>query len=291
MNNYDVFIKILDTGSFSRAAEEIGYTQSAVSQIIKALEEEFSTTLLVRSRNGISLTANGEELLPYIRSVCTAHRELLEKRKEMLGLRGGVIRIGTIASVSCNWLPGLMQGFKKEYPDVQFYLQQQLTYNGIARLIREGSVDFGFVNTDVAEGLHSIPLAKDEMMAVLPRGHALAAKKVVPLELLVKEPFILLEEGRYNELMLFFAAHNQKPDIHYRVFDDYAIMAMIEKDMGVGILPELILRRRGYDVAIRSIRPSLFRRIGVAYRDRSLLPLAARSFMDYLVSQNEAGLL
>lgn len=289
MNNYDVFLKILDTGSFSRAAEEIGYTQSAVSQIIKALEEEFSTTLLLRSRSGISLTANGEELLPYIKAVCASHRDLREKRKEMLGLRGGVIRIGTIASVSCNWLPGLMQGFKEEYPDVQFFLQQQLTYTGIARLIREGSVDFGFVNTDVAEGLHSIPLAEDEMLAVLPRGHALARKKVVPLELLVKEPFILLEEGQYNELVRFFAAHDQKPDIHYRVFDDYTIMAMIEKNMGVGILPELILRRRGYDVVLRSVRPSLFRHIGVAYRDRSLLPLAARAFMDYLVARNEEG--
>ena len=149
MNRYDVFVKILDTGSFSRAAEELGYTQSAVSQIVKSLEEEFSTTLLVRARNGLSLTANGGELLPYIRAVCGAHRDLKEKQKEMLGLRGGVIRIGTIASVSCTWLPGLMQGFKGKYPDVQFFLQQQLTYTGIAKLIREGSVDFGFVNTDV----------------------------------------------------------------------------------------------------------------------------------------------
>ena len=289
MNRYDVFVKILDTGSFSRAANELGYTQSAVSQMIKSLEEEFSTTLLVRSRSGISLTANGEELLPYIRAICVAHREIGEKQKEMLGLRGGVIRIGTIASVSCNWLPGLMQGFKEKYPDVRFFLQQQLTYTGVARLVREGSVDFGFVNTDVAEGLHSVTLADDEMLAVLPRKHALAKKKAVPLEQLAKEPFIFMEAGQYNELVGYFAAHNQKPNIQYRVFDDYTIMAMIEKSMGVGILPELILRRRGYDVAARPLSPALYRHLGVAYRDRNLLPLAARYFIEYLVECNEAG--
>lgn len=232
MSRYDVFARILDTGSFSKTADELGYTQSAVSQMVKSLEEEFATTLLVRSRSGVSLTANGEELLPYILAVCSAHREIREKQKEMLGLRGGVIRIGTIASVSCNWLPGLMQGFKQQYPDVQFFLDQQLTYTGIAKLVREGRVDFGFVNLDVAEGLHSIPLAKDAMMAVLPKGHALAKKRTVPAELLVKEPFILLEEGQYNELTLFCATRNLKPNIQYRVFDDYTIMAMVRKIWG-----------------------------------------------------------
>lgn len=291
MTRYDVFVKILETGSFSRAAEECGYTQSAVSQMIKSLEEEFSTTLLVRSRSGISLTANGEELLPYIRGICGALRELKEKQKEMLGLRGGVLRIGTIASVSCNWLPGAMQGFKESYPDVQFFLQQQLTYTGVARLIREGSVDFGFVNIDVAEGLHSIALADDEMMAVLPGGHALGRKKAVPVGQLAAEPFIFMEAGQYNELVRYFATHKQKPNIQYRVFDDYTIMAMIEKNMGVGVLPELILRRRGYDVLIRPLVPALFRRIGVAYRDGRLLSLAARYFIDYLVERKAAGLL
>lgn len=291
VNRYLSFLKVLDSGGFSRAADELGYTQSAVSQMVKSLEQELRTTLLVRSRNGISLTANGEELLPYIRAICNAHRELWEKQKEMLGLRGGVIRIGTMPSVSCNWLPGLMQGFKKEYPEVQFILQQQATYTGIAKLIADGNVDFGFVNIDVASGLQSILLVEDELMAVLPRGHRLAKKKKIPVEKLLEEPFILLEEGEYNELLLFFDRQRQKPNIHYRAFDDYTIMAMIEKNMGVGILPELILRRRGYDVVVRSLEPPLRRSIGIAYRDRYLLSIAARYFIDYLLSRNEAGLL
>ena len=289
MNRYDVFVKVLDVGSFSRAADELGYTQSAVSQMIKSLEEEFATALLIRSRHGLTLTANGEELVPYIRSICEAHRKLEEKQKEMQGLGGGIIRIGTIASVSCTWLPGLMQDFKVKYPDVQFYLQQQNTYTGVAKQIREGSVDFGFVNTAVAVGLHTIPLAEDEMMAVLPRKHPLARKKVVHLDQLIREPFILLEDGQYNEMLLFFGTQKQKANIQYRVFDDYTIMAMIEKNIGVSILSALILRRRGYDVTVRPLTPTLFRQIGVAYRENLPLSLAARYFLDYLVERHQGG--
>lgn len=290
MNRYIALIKTVDTGSFSKAADELGYTQSAVSQMIKSLEEDLRTTLLIRSRHGLSLTANGEELVPYIREICNAHRRLWEKQKEMAGLRGGVVRIGSIASVSCGWLPELMHGFKQLYPAVQFYLQQQATYTGIAQLVREGSVDFGLINTDFAHGLQSTPLAKDEMLAVLPKGHPLARHESLSLDQLLGEPFILLEEGEYNELLAFFASHEQNPNIQYRVYDDYTIMAMIEKNLGVGILPAIILRRSGYDVATRPLRPSLQRNIGAVYKDRNFLPLASRFFLDHLERQFDAGL-
>ena len=290
MNRYVALIKTVDTGSFSRAADELGYTQSAVSQMIKSLEEDLRTTLLIRSRHGISLTANGEELVPYIREICNAHRRLWERQKEMLGLRGGMIRIGSIASVSCNWLPELMRRFKEQHPGIQFFLQQQATYTEIARLVREGSVDLGFINIDFAHGLESISLANDEMMVVLPRDHHLTECDSISLGQLREEPFILLEEGEYNESLVFFGAQNQNPNIQYRVFDDYTIMAMIEKNLGVGILADIILQRRGYDVATRPLRPSLKRNLGVVYKDRSFLPVASRFFLDHVVEQFDAGL-
>lgn len=102
MNRYLAVLTTLDAGSFSRAAEELGYTQSAVSQMVRSLEEELHTTLFIRSRHGVSLTANGEELLPHIRNICNAHRMLWDRQKEILGLQEGTIRIGSIASVSCS---------------------------------------------------------------------------------------------------------------------------------------------------------------------------------------------
>ena len=119
MNRYEVFIKVVECGSFTKAAEVLDYTQSAVSQMVHTLEEELSTVLLLRSKNGITLTADREAYYPYICSINNAHRELEEKYREMQGLGGGKIRIGSFTSVSRNWLPGLMKAFKEKYPDAQ----------------------------------------------------------------------------------------------------------------------------------------------------------------------------
>lgn len=111
MNRYMTFLKVLETGSFSKTAEELGYTESVVSQMIVSLEKELSTTLLVRSRRGIRLTSDGQELLPYINNVCSSYYELKEKVSALHGLKPAVIRIGTFSSISCYWLPGLIKEF------------------------------------------------------------------------------------------------------------------------------------------------------------------------------------
>ena len=213
IQQYEAFVKITETGSFTRAAESMGYTQSAVSQMIKSLEEELDTTLVLRSKKGIELSPDGEQFLPYIKNVYNAHRELMEKRNEMRGLGSGIVRIGTLASISSNWLPRLMKEFKEMYPSVHFDLQQG-EYTNISGWIRDGSVDFGFVNPDAAEGLTTVALKRDEMLAVLPINHKMSKRNAVTLKELSKEPYILLDEGELSEPLEFFRANGLEPN-HY----------------------------------------------------------------------------
>lgn len=287
MTRYDAFIKIIETGSFSKAAQELGYTQSAISQMIHALEEELNTILIVRSRKGISLTPDGKEFLPYINSVYNAHRELLEKKREMEGLQSGTIRIGTFSSVSANWLPGLMQDFKKLYPSVHFELHQG-EYTSISNWIKEGSVDFGFVNPLAVHDITTSFLSQDELLAVLPFGHALASQTTVTFQELSKEPFILLAEGDFNDPLYFFRQNHLEPNIQYVVHDDYTIMSMVEKNMGIAILPKLVLTRCHFNVVIKSLRPAVSRTISLGYKNKKVLPVASRYFMDFILHHFEA---
>ena len=284
MDRYATFMKIIELGSFTKAAEALGYTQSAVSQMVHVLESELSTTLILRSRKGISLTSDGEEFLPYIRNLHNSQRELMEKCREMQGLQSGIVRIGTFSSVSCNWMPGLMKEFKKKYPTVNFELHQG-EYTSIVQLIREGSVDFGFVNPDAVSNLDTIPLKQDEMLAVLPVDHPLSVQKKVTLEELSGEPFILLDEGNLSEPMEFFKRNNLQPNIQYRVHDDYTIMSMIEKGLGIAILPKLVLSRISYNIVTKEIDPPIVRTIGIAFKNKKALPIASRYFMNFLVEQ------
>lgn len=284
MNRYHAFIIIIETGSFTKAAEELGYTQSAISQMVHSLEKELSTTLLLRSRKGVTLTPDGEELLPYIKNLHNSYRELMEKRKEMQGLQSGIVRIGTFSSVSCHWLPGLMKDFKERYPSVNFELHQG-EYTSIAQLIKEGSVDFGFINPDAVSNLNTIPLKQDEMLAVIPINHPLVACEKVSLKELSSEPFILLDEGQLSEPLEFFKQNNLQPNIQYRVHDDYTIMSMIEKGLGISILPELVLKRINYNIVTKEISPPIVRTIGIAFKNKKALPIASRYFIDFLVKQ------
>lgn len=284
MTRYEAFMKIIETGSFTKAAKELGYTQSAISQIVHSLEEELSTTLIMRSRKGITLTPDGEEFLPYIKNVYYAHRELMEKHKEMQGLQSGIIRIGTFTSVSCNCLPQLMKEFKEKYHSVHFELQQG-EYTSIAEWIKEGSVDFGFVNPHAVSGLTTVLLMSDEMLAVLPAEHPLSRQKKVTLKELSHEPFILLDEGELSEPLEFFKQNNLQPNVQYLIFDDYTIMSMIEKGLGISILPKLVLSRSNYNIVTKEITPAIVRTIALAYKNKNVLPIASRYFIDFIIEQ------
>lgn len=251
--------------------------------MVHSLEEELSTTLILRSRKGITLTPDGEELLPFIRKICNSHRELTEKHKEMEGLQSGLIRIGTFSSVTCHWIPGLIKDFKELYPTVHFELHQG-NYTEISNWIKEGSVDFGFVNSNVSD-LTTIPLQEDEMLAVMPVNHPLASSTKVSLKELLKDPYILLDEGVINEPLIGFKQYNFEPNTQYRVFDPYAIMSMIEQELGISILPKLLLNKCPYNIVTKTISPSIIRTITLAYKDKRVLPIAGRYFIDFIIER------
>ena len=209
---YEALLKIVERGQFARAAEDLGYTHSALSQMIASLEAELGLRLLERSRTGSRPTLEGRALLPYAEQAVAAERRLRERAAEISGLETGVVRMGTIASVSAHWLPPIIAEFERAYPGVEFVIHQG-DYALIPEWIRSGTVDFGFVSPLGVSGLVIRPLKSGRMSAVLPQGHRLADQDIVPLADLAQEPFILLEEGGYYEPLEAFAACGHAPRV------------------------------------------------------------------------------
>lgn len=281
MNRYIALQKILELGSFTKAAEALGYSQSSISQMIASLEDELAIKLLTRSRTGIRLTIEGAELYPFIEQSIIQYRAMQEKANEIKGLETGIIRVGTISSITCHWMPQLIKGFQERYPHVQFLFHQG-DYTSIAEWIRTGAVDFGFVSPAAVTDLKTETLKNGEMLAVLPKNHPLAMQEKVRLKDLAAEPFILLEEGQYSEPLEAFRAAGLTPNMKYTIHDDYAIMTMVESGLGVSILAKLMLRRTNYDIACLSIDPPIYRTLAIAYKDRDSLPIASKYFIEYL---------
>lgn len=283
MNRYLALQKVVELGSFTRAADVLGYTQPAMSQMISSLEKELSIKLLYRSRYGIRLTLEGEKLYPFIQRTVSQYQSMMEITKEIKGLDTGIIRIGTISSISCHWLPELIKAFWEQYPKVQFTLHQG-DYTTIPEWVRTGEVDFGFVNPDAVSGMRTKFIKEGELRAVLPAFHALAAQPFVTLEELSAEPFLLLEEGALSEPLEAFHRAGFEPNIRLRVHDDYSILSMIETGLGVSILPELVLQKTKYEVAILPIRPVITRKIGLVMKENHALPIASKFFIEFLMN-------
>lgn len=281
MNRYLALQKIVELGSFSRAAEALGYTQSAMSQMIASLEDELSIKLLNRRRTGAELTVEGAELYPYVEGMITRYQAMQEKVGEIRGLETGVVRMGTLASISAHWLPGLLLEFQKQYPAVEFVIHQG-DYTSIQQWIKTGAVDFGFVSPRAVTGIETVALKEGAMLAVVPEAHPLADRKIIPLTELAKEPFILLEEGSYYEPLEAFRSMGVQPNVKYTIHDDYAIMTMVEAGLGVSVLAELVLHRTHYRIALRPTEPAIWRTVAIGYKDRHSLPMASRRFIAYL---------
>ena len=112
LQKYFAFVKTAELGSISRAAQSLHYSQSGVSRMIGALEEEWGVSLLERGKNGTRLTSEGTRLLPLVRDVCREQERLLAEVDSLHGFQSGLIRIGAFASVATHWLPGIIKDFQ-----------------------------------------------------------------------------------------------------------------------------------------------------------------------------------
>lgn len=281
LQKYLAFVKAVEYGSFTAAAEALHYTQSGVSRMIGDLEADWGVTLLERGRSGVKLTSDGLKLLPQLRRICNEHAMLLAQVEDLHGVQSGLIRIGTFSSVATHWLPKIIQAFRKDYPKIAFELLLG-DYTEIEGWIVTGRVDLGFLRLPAKAELETIFLEEDRLLVVIPQDHPLAECETFPLSELANNPFMLLERGANVEIAEIFAKHQITPHVNLRTWDDYAILSMVESGLGISILPELILRRIPYQVITKELEVPAFRNIGVAMREKKGLALAAGRFLEYL---------
>lgn len=281
IQKYQALVEAVRCGSFTRAARNLSYSQSGVSRMISDLERDWGMRLVDRGRGGVSLTGDGRQVLPLVEGICDDYRRLQARVSELRGLDAGSISVGTFSSMATHVLPPVIACFENDYPNVEYELLMG-DYSEIERWVAEGRVDFGFLPyTPSTKGLASLPVLEDELLAVVPRGHPLAACERIAVEDLVGEPFILLEKAGDDEVSPIFERAGLAPRVRFTTWDDYAIMAMVESRLGLAILPALILMRNPYQIETRPLADPATRLIQVVFRPGSL-GRAARRFLEYL---------
>ena len=282
IQKYQAFITVVEQGSLTKAAEELGCTQSAVSHSISGLEEELGFALLKRSRAGIRLTGEGERMISPVRDLLGSAERLKQTASSIRGLESGTVRIGAFTSVAVHWLPAVLKEFQQDYPRVDFRLLNG-DYHDVEQWLQDGSIDIGFVNVPCALDCECIPLMEDRLLAILPKDHKFASYPKFPLVECETEAFITLLETSNHDANKALSAAGIKPNIRFSTKDDYAIIAMVEQGLGISIMPELLLKGRHDNVEIKELVPPSKRIIGLAIPETSKASPATRKFADYII--------
>ena len=282
VNKYQMFLKTVECGSFSKAAVEMSFTQSAVSHAVQALENELNITLLSRNRGGVVLTADGRALLPRIEKLCAAHHELMQSAAELNGMDAGFVRVATFSSVSAQWLPSILKSFGERYPNIEFEVVTGDYYGQSEDWILQGKVDCGFLRLPSVKHLQTYALYRDELQVILPCGHPLADSDPFPAASLSTEPFIFLEEGQDYEISAALDKMGLRPNVKYTAREDRTMLAMVSKGLGISLLPELMVRHSPYPVVACRAPERFYRNIGIAVKDKKALSAATRRFVDYV---------
>lgn len=279
---YQALVSAVELGSLTRAAEELGCTQSAISHSIDKLEAELGFVLVKRSRAGVKLTTEGERLMPAVRNLLNSAEQLSQTAASIRGLDCGTVRIGTFTSVAVHWLPGVLQEFQHDYPNVDFILKNG-DYYDVEQWLADGSIDVGFVNVPCGLDCECIPLMEDRLLAILPMNSRFANYPKFPVIECETEPFISLLESSAQDSRRVLEAAGVKPNVRFYTKDDYAIIAMVEKGLGMSIMPELLLKGRTENLRVLPLIPESKRTIGLAIAAGGKAGPATRRFADYVV--------
>lgn len=275
------FVKTVEFGSFTRAAEALSYSQSGISRMIGDLESEWQLSLLERSRSGVRLTADGQALLPYAQQLCAAYEAIQTEVDRLNGLESGHIRIAAIPAAAAHWLPNILREFQRDCPDIEYELFQAGSTT-VEALILEGRADCGFLCLPAHPDLDTIFLEQNQLLAILPEHHPLAAQTRVPLAALSGPPFLLFKSGEHSEIAELFAQKQLPLEVRLETADTQTILSMAEAGLGVSVLPELLLQNTTYHVSAKSLEPPVYQKLGLALRDRKTASAAVRKFLEYL---------
>ena len=211
LRKWNVFLAVVDSGSFTKAGEGLGYTQSGITQMMKSLEQEVGFPLFHKGHHGVSLTKEGEALLPSIRNLFSANETLNQEISFLKGAKKGTLKIGAYTSCSIHWIPEIIQAFKKEYPGILFDIAEGNEYE-LSCWIRDHKVDIAFTSYQDDSSYHFIPVYDDPMLAVMPKGHPLAAYDEVPIELYADAAFVVSDYSYLNDVHRILKAAGVTPD-------------------------------------------------------------------------------
>jgi DNA-binding transcriptional LysR family regulator len=273
-----LFDEVARSGSFTAAAELLGYTQSAVSRRVAALERAAGGPLFERLARGVRLTPAGAALHRHAVAVLDRLERAGEELAAIHGGHGGILRVGSFATANIDLLPGSLKRFLERRPGVELRLTEGLSAR-LMDLLHAGALDVAVISDYPAglpgEGARTVPLGEDRLLVALPAGHRLAGEAEVDLRDLAGEPWIeAAPRGQPTLLVAACAAAGFTPRGGPRVAEWSGKFGFVAAGLGVTLVPELAARAVPADLVLKPLRGTTPARKVYAALPESPLPAA-----------------
>ena len=259
----EILMTAVDLGSFSRASEVVGYTQSGLTHLVNSLEREIGFPLIVRSHNGISLTEQGRDLMPDIRQFLQANASLENRIQGIREKQTETIRIAAYASIAMFWMPEILYRFRRICPNVDVDLRMVDHALEPFELLQDGKTDVIFASRQNYGTCEWTPLYHELLYAILPRDYPLKSPTEFPLKEFEGKEF-LMPYGRFDiAVHAAFKREGVKANEQTVYVDDETVIRMVGKGLGISMMSELMIRGNTDDVLCIPVTPKSIRELGM----------------------------
>ena len=270
---------IVETGSITRAAERLGYSQPGLTGMLNRLEQEIGYPVLQRGSGGVSLTEAGEALMPHVDRILRDSRALEQAIADHRPEERRILRIGSYTSISRNWLPPVLKGFGAQFPDVQLTVKDGSCMD-IEQWLMEGTIDVGLLSNCFSAPLEFLPLLQDPYYAVLPPEER--PGETFDISAFNGRTFFIPSKGVDTEVLRILERSGVTPRFSLIATEDSAVIKMVEQGLGCSLLSELILRGSTDHVSLVPVDPPAFREVGAAVRSLKKAGPVLRNFLRYI---------
>jgi len=287
LTDLSLFRHVVEAGSITRGAERANLALAAASTRIHNMEDALGAPLLIRARQGVTPTQAGRTLLQHARTILAQAERLREDLGAYAGGLGGQIRVLSNTNALTEFLPETLSAFLAAHPHVSIDLEERLS-DEIVGLVAEGAADVGIVAGTVDVGrLTTYPFRSDRFMLVVANEHVLATRSEVEFSEVLDHDFIGLD--RASALQRFLASKAArlgrpfKLRVQLRSFD--AVCRLVERNVGVGIVPETTVRWAAKSMAIKAVALTdiwALRELTICIRDFKSLPPYAQQLVEHM---------
>lgn len=285
-----IFVLTTETENISKTADLTGYTQSAISHMLKSMEKETGIELFVRDRYGVHPTPVARELLPHINALLNENEKVEQFIYDLHGLEVGSLTIGTFSSIALHLLPDILQQFAASHPNIAISIREGGS-DDMEHWTANNEVDFCLYSKNQNSPLQFFPLMEDPIMAILPPDFPLLQNQTsVPIRIFDKRPFIISQAGIEYDVHRAINEAGITPNVRFSSKDDKTILAMVQRGLGAALLPRLTTEDAPEGVQVLPLDPERSRTLGIGIKNTKNAAPIVKLFIRYILNQFQADI-